>query len=1156
MPSAIAWGVSLIGAELTSAFLMMYATEISTAAVILGGLAYSSAKAKQAKQQAKDQFNAAQVDRMVNVVSNVAPRELVLGRVRKGGTVFYKASTGSANRDLYLAIALAGHEIDAVEQIYFNDAPVSLDANGMVTDDQYSGHAHVYTHLGGPDQVADAHLTAAFPTDWPATNTVTGVAYLVVHLSYSETAFPSGVPNITAVLRGAKLFDPRTGLTTWSDNPALMMRHVYAHPKFGKATPSAAEDARFMAAANVCDQSVQYTVGGVAQSTCALYRAGIVAPYGTQAKSLLDDLSQAMGGSWAFAGGQLYLKPGVYTAPVMHLTDADLAVVQRNGAQESQKPISIGVHKERAQKFNTVKATIWDAAADYKQTVLSDLVGAALVTRDGAPLVQDITLPAVGYAPQALHIAGIMMRDARDALVLDIPVKLRAYPLELFDTISLTLSRYGWAAKTFMLLGRTWNADGSIQLTLKETAAAITQMDSDFIPQGYTPNTNLPQPWRVAAVGPLTITSGPDEMLVQEDGSIISRMRVSWPQVQDAAVVQHGQVEVQYRAQDSTGAWETLATSGNETTVVTSDVQPGTIYTVRARARTSIAIGQWSATATSGITGKSAAPAAVSAATATGGMFQVLLSWVFGDTTATDLLGTEIWWSATNDRAAAARLSYEPYPTATYAHIGLSAGQGGYYWLRVGNTSGIKSAWYPTSATAGLYAVASTDTSALLAQLHNAVGVDQLAAALSQPIGLIPGLSLDMTELKGTTLPAVGARIDAAESHMTDGFAAESSAWSALNAWAANVVGGFATNFASIESIETTKIGYATLDATGETFDNSGAIKTAADVTTWNTANPTNQATWHIGLPLAQAIKNVSIATSEGTASLQQKFIAQALVNGDLSAQYVLKVDTNGHVTGIALASGVDGGSMTVLADKFLIVKPDGTGTPLPMLTLATVNGVTALGLDGNLIVDGSIVARSLAASSITADKIATGTLTAAQIAAGTLTATQIAAGTLTADKMAAGTITAASGVIADAAITSAQIGDAEVSTLKLAGNSVSVMSAAESSSDASTTLYVPAGQVMRVVGIGYFAKYEYAYGALGYYTPSVTIDGITASGHVYSTTIADGGGTLYVASFSTLINYVDVDGGTSGRTVTISIGGTYNNSVGLNKVIALGTLR
>ena len=694
VPAAVAWiGSTLLANTTIGAFLVMNATAVASAAMLVGGLAYSSSKARQARQQAKDQYNAAQVDREATVSSSVAARELVLGRVRKGGVVFYRGSTGAFQKDMYIVIALAGHEIDAVEQIYLNDVPVTLNVNGYVTDAPYNttptvpgsqatgagttvtlpatyvpgtATAYVYNpgfsadsgesaytptgvvvvglvattevpdatvnyqylgdttsvkinvHLGAPGQTADADLVAAFPADWSSANTVEGVAYLTVKLPYSEQAFPSGVPAVTAVVRGAKVYDPRTATTAWSDNPALLMRYVYQHPRFGKAVVTSGEDARIIAEANACDTLADYTtsastdamgaaVAAITESV-ALYRANVVAPFGTPARDLLDDLSQAMGGSWAFSGGELHMKSGTYTAPAMTLTEEDLAVVIRNGASESQKPISISVHRERAQKFNTVKVSIWDSARDYKRVDLTPQVGAALVARDGVELVQEVTYPAIGYAPQALHVAGIMMRDSRDALVVELPVKLRAYPLKLFETVNLTLPRYGWSAKTFMLLGRSWNSDGSLQLTLKETSAAITQMDAEFLPQGHAPNTNLPKPWEVADVGPLTISTGTPELLLQSDGTVVSRMRVSWTQVADAAVVQNGHVEVQYRPAVSTEAWTSLVVQGVETSVATADVKDGVYYTVRARATTSAGVGEWGEYTDVQVLGKSAPP--------------------------------------------------------------------------------------------------------------------------------------------------------------------------------------------------------------------------------------------------------------------------------------------------------------------------------------------------------------------------------------------------------------------------------------------------------------------------------------------------------------------------------------------------------------------
>jgi hypothetical protein len=507
MPALVVAGIEMLGAALLGmgagaigAAVMFYAAEIATVAILAGGLAYSQSQKSKAERAARAAFNAAQVDRLVNVASSVAGRELVLGRVRKGGAIFFKGSVGADNSKFVMCMALAAHEIDAVETIYLNDVPVTLDGSGYVQEEPYkmaklenaqetfSGSSIVLAHvpeaasvvvtrqpntvfsdpgahvneviahtlvgstvtigdalggtvsyqynaavskvkirsyLGTHSQTADATLISLFPTLWTSAHRARGVAYLICEFDYDETAFPSGLPNVSATIRGAKLYDPRTATTAWSENPALMVRHVLTHPQFGKrASITAAEDARITAAANVCDTSAVYTVA-FWPTARALYTASIVLPFGASARDALDDLAQAMAGQWAYAAGEFYLRAGGYTASVLTLTDADLAVVQRDqDGSENQSPVNITTHRARDQMFNVVTATIWDAAQHYKQTTLTPLKGAALITRDGAELVQDVSMPAVSYAPQALHIAGIMLRDARDPLAVVLPFKL------------------------------------------------------------------------------------------------------------------------------------------------------------------------------------------------------------------------------------------------------------------------------------------------------------------------------------------------------------------------------------------------------------------------------------------------------------------------------------------------------------------------------------------------------------------------------------------------------------------------------------------------------------------------------------------------------------------------------------------------------------
>ena len=149
--------------------------------------------------------------------SSVANRQIIYGRAMVSGPLLF-AATDASNSTLHLVVALAGHECDAVEEIYFNDELLGTrDGSGNVTSGAYSGYAKVVAHLGASDQAADDDLVTA-GLGWTSAHRLQGVTYLYVRLSWSRDVYPRGIPNIKAVVRGKKLYDPRTGLTAWSDN--------------------------------------------------------------------------------------------------------------------------------------------------------------------------------------------------------------------------------------------------------------------------------------------------------------------------------------------------------------------------------------------------------------------------------------------------------------------------------------------------------------------------------------------------------------------------------------------------------------------------------------------------------------------------------------------------------------------------------------------------------------------------------------------------------------------------------------------------------------------------------------------------------------------------------------------------------------------------
>lgn len=64
-------------------------------------------------------------------------------------------------------------------------------------------------YTGSPNQVADADLIAAAPSEWTSAHRLREIAYLYVRLKYDQDIWVTGIPNFKAVVRGKRIYDPR-----------------------------------------------------------------------------------------------------------------------------------------------------------------------------------------------------------------------------------------------------------------------------------------------------------------------------------------------------------------------------------------------------------------------------------------------------------------------------------------------------------------------------------------------------------------------------------------------------------------------------------------------------------------------------------------------------------------------------------------------------------------------------------------------------------------------------------------------------------------------------------------------------------------------------------------------------------------------------------
>jgi len=450
-----------------------------------------------------------------------------------------------------------------------------------------SSKARVRFYLGTDSQNLSTDLGALGIPNITPQHRFSGIACMLVTLTYDQEAFTQGVPTMSAIVRGAECFDPRDGVTRWTQNPALIARDWALYPFGGGAVAADLDDLLIVSSANACDVVVNFprgTPGGgiISGDPRYTYQCDLVAPGGTDPTQILNEIVSSMAGKYAWAGGILKIKAGHYTPPVCPPIDESWLT--------DQSGIEITAGVARIDLVNVYRPTIADGAHNWVLTPTEPVRAQAYIDADGVELPRDITLGAVSDAIHATHVCSCLLRDARQALTVRLPLNMRAYPLELFDTIPLTFSRFGWVAKEFEILTWEFSPVGGVSIVAKETAAAIWNPNTFFPVADLAPNTQLPFPWLVPAPTGVNASSGTAALT---DGSIITRVRIGWDAYPLEAVRQSGQIEVQWAkafGNLGAGSWQSATVDGSATELVLAGLQTNLAYLFRVRAINSVGV--------------------------------------------------------------------------------------------------------------------------------------------------------------------------------------------------------------------------------------------------------------------------------------------------------------------------------------------------------------------------------------------------------------------------------------------------------------------------------------------------------------------------------------------------------------------------------------
>jgi hypothetical protein len=514
--------------------------------------------------------------------SSNATRKLIYGETRVGGTFAFIEATDN-DQYLHLVIVLAAHELEQFTTVFFNDEALTLSGSNVTSPSKYNGLADIYPVTVGNASNIPAPLLAL--SNWTSNHKLTDQGYLYARLEFDPDAFEQGLPNISAKVKGRKIYDPRTSTTAWSENPALVIRDYLTDTVYGLgATAAEIDDASFIAAANVCEESVTLSGGG----TQDRYTFNGVVDTQNTPRSNLEQMLTALNGSLYYSNGKWSLRAGAYVTPTVTLDEDDLA-----------SGLTVTTAISARDSFNAIKGQFVSPASDYQATDYPAITSGTFETEDnGERRYLNLDLPFTDNAARAQRIAKQILFKNRQEISLRAKFKMNAFQFQVGDTVMITNARLGFTQKVFEIVSWKLNFDVNevtVDCELTETNSAVYDWSAEETAFAQD-NTTLPDPFTIPAP---TIT--PSDTLELFNQQAISVLIVD---VASTSIYAR-QFEVEAKLSTET-IYKSLGIAAGQRFTLTN-VKAGGVYDIRARSINSLGIKSPFATTTHTIVGQAAA---------------------------------------------------------------------------------------------------------------------------------------------------------------------------------------------------------------------------------------------------------------------------------------------------------------------------------------------------------------------------------------------------------------------------------------------------------------------------------------------------------------------------------------------------------------------
>lgn len=392
------------------------------------------------------------------VRSSKAPARFILGRASTGGVLVWAQEQFGDQTDgewVHLVYVLSEGAIAGLDGIYLGEEEIAT----------YGEYAS-YELLVDPSQV-NAFLKANC-RDWRDTQIGRGLSFARLSLKHNAERFPSGIPDVRFVVRGRNdLYDPRTGMTGYSDNTALHMLW------FLRARCRVPDDEivfeTFASAANVCDEAVANADG----TAGIRYRTGCVIGADEQRTQVIQKLEESCAGQLIRVGGKWMMQAGAYYGPYDFEITEDMIVGTVSGTTEVNNDSAI----------NIITGTFIDPSQTWAETDFPEVRVQQWVDEDGGEAAESMSLGYVTDAYQAQRLANIKLRRARAGGSLQLPMNFAGYNCRPGRVVRVNLPSLNMVGE-FIVTDWNMAADDGCTVTVSQYEPAIFD---DAVGQPYNP---------------------------------------------------------------------------------------------------------------------------------------------------------------------------------------------------------------------------------------------------------------------------------------------------------------------------------------------------------------------------------------------------------------------------------------------------------------------------------------------------------------------------------------------------------------------------------------------------------------------------------------------------------------------------------------------